>query len=53
MRNSIRTGEFTPMEKRATMVFDNECKTVDDPARADRIAVNPAPAYAAGLAGRR
>ena len=39
--------------KRTTMIFDNECKTVDDPAGADRIAINSAPTYVAELAGRR
>ena len=40
-------------DERATMVFDNECRTVNDPAGADRVAINTAPAYVAELAGRR
>lgn len=39
--------------ERATMIFDNECKTVNDPAGADRIAINTAPVYVAEVADRR
>ena len=39
--------------ERTTMIFDNECKAVNDPAGADRIAINTAPFYVAEVAGRR
>ncbi len=39
--------------ERTTMIFDNECKTVNDPAGADRVAINTAPLYAAEVANRR
>ena len=38
---------------RTTMIFDNVCKTVNDPAGADRVAINTAPLYVAELAARR
>jgi len=39
--------------ERTTMIFDNACKAVNDPAGADRVAINTAPTYVAELAGRR
>jgi len=41
------------VSERTTMIFDNVCKAVNDPAGADRIAINTAPTYVAELAGRR
>ncbi len=39
--------------ERTTMIFDNACKAVSDPAGADRTVINTAPTYVAELAGRR
>ncbi|MEO7727385.1 MAG: carboxylesterase/lipase family protein [Burkholderiales bacterium] len=39
--------------ERTTMIFDNACKAVSDPAGADRVVINTAPTYVAELAGRR
>jgi para-nitrobenzyl esterase len=41
------------VNERTTMIFDNECKAVNDPAGADRVAINTAPVYVAEIAGRR
>ena len=39
--------------ERTTMIFDDTCKAVNDPAGADRTVINTAPTYVAELAARR
>jgi para-nitrobenzyl esterase len=40
-------------ERRATMIFDNQCSIVDDPRRSDRLALDKTPIYSPDHSARR